>query len=148
MTVMEKNVKDNEIWNYVNPQYVKSISKNGDIYYTDTFYNELANKMKVEGMSAVEAYSAMGFNTRVLSEARAMSAGTRAIQRMEKRIPFANNVADYDSSKPFEEMMNSYINGSIKKEDLYANMAARLIYLEEMHKVLKKTTSQLETDQK
>lgn len=139
---------NNDIWPYVNNKYVRSISKGGNIYYTDDFYSDMYHKMKVERMTAVNAYAALGFNIEMLSEARAMSAGTRAIQRMEKKAPFANNIADYDSSKPFEEMMRSYINGNIKKEDLYANMAARLIYLEEMHKVLKKTASQLDADQK
>jgi len=137
-----------EIQPYVNPDYVKSITIDGDIYYTDGFYADMYHKMKVEGMKAVDAYAALGFDIEVLTEARATSAGTRAIHRMEKKAPFSKNIADYDSGKSFEEMMNSYVNGSIKKEDLYANMAARLIYLEEMHKVLKKTASKYKVDQK
>lgn len=140
--------KDNDVWYYVNHKYVKTISKDGNIYYTDDFYSDMYHKLKAEKMTAVNAYAALGFNTEMLSEARAYCAAARAIQRMEKKAPFVNNIADYDAETSFEEMMTRYANGSLKKEDLYANMATRLIYLEEMYKTVKKKAAQFKADQK
>lgn len=132
----------------INPQYVKTIAFNGDIYYTDDFYEAMYHKMKIENHTAVDAYRLLGFNTDLLTNARALSAGTRAIHRMEKKKAFDKNPADYDSEIPFEQMMAKYVNGSIKKEDLYANMAARLILLEEMQNGLKKTLLQYHEKEK
>ena len=145
---MANEEKDNAIWRYVNHKYVRSIAKNGDIYYTDEFYSEMYHKMADEHMSAMKAYAALGFNTEMLSESRAASAGTRAFQRMEKKEPFVNNPADYDSGTTFEEMIMRFSKGNMDKDDLYANMAARLIYLEEMQKALKKTISKCKVDRK
>ena len=146
--MLNDGTKSGDLWAYVNPQYVKSIAQNGDIWYTDGFYEELAHKIKDEGMTSVQAYAALGFNTHVLSEARAYCAGKRALQRMEKKTPFADNIADFDSGRSFEDMMSRYFNGDLTEKDLYANMAARLIYLEEMYKALKKTITEykLETE--
>jgi len=44
--------------------------------------------------------------------------------------------------------MSRYLNGSMTREELYANMAARLIVLEEIHKELKKTISSLPGEKK
>lgn len=129
------------ITRHVNPKYVKSIAQNGDIYYTDEFYETMYQKTEREGLTAVEAYGSLGFNTQVLTEARANSARTRAIRRMEKKGVFEKNPAAYDSDTTFEQMMERYVKGEIDKDDLYANMAARLIVLEEIHKGLKKTIS-------
>ena len=126
---------------HVNPQYVKSIAQNGDIYYTDAFYEAMYDKTEREGLTAVEAYKSLGFDTQALTEARAFSARARAKQRMEKKKVFAKNPARYDSDTTFEQMMHKYVNGEIDRDDLYANMASRLIVLEEMQKGLKKTIS-------
>ena len=124
---------------HVNPRYVKSIAQNGDIYYTDEFYEAMYEKTGREGLTAVEAYNALGFDTQALTEARAFSARARAIQKMEKKKAFAKNPAAYDSDTTFEQMMSKYINGEMDRDDLYANMASRLIVLESLQKGLKKT---------
>ena len=133
---------------YANHPYVKTIAKNGDIYYTDEFYAAMYEKITKESMTYVEAYNALGFDTSVLTEDRAYSAGKRAVQRARNRRAFERNPAEFDSDTPFEEMMSRYLNGSMTREELYANMAARLIVLEEIHKELKKTISSLPGEKK
>ena len=126
------------LWEHVKPEYVRTIATNGDIYYTEEFYYEMNKLMEEQGLTAVEAYTALGFDTDFLIVARANSAGTRATKKAANRKLFEKNIADYDSDTTFEEMLKRYHNGEITKEDLYANMAARLIVLEEMQKELKK----------
>lgn len=124
---------------YVNPKYVRTIAQNGDIYYTDEFYEATYENTERKGMTAVESYSSLGFNTQFLTEARANGARLRAIRRMEKKSAFEKNIASYDSDTTFEQMMARYVKGEIDRDDLYANMAARLIVLEEIQRGLKKT---------
>lgn len=126
---------------YVNPKYVRTIAQNGDIYYTDEFYEATYENTERKGMTAVESYSSLGFNTQFLTEARANAARMRAIRRMEKKSAFEKNIASYDSDTTFEQMMARYVKGEIDRDDLYANMAARLIVLEEIQRGLKKTVS-------
>jgi len=133
---------------YAGHPYVKTIAKNGDIYYTDEFYTAMYEKITKESMTYVEAYNALGFETSILTEDRAYSAGKRAVQRARNRRAFERNPAEFDSDTPFEEMMSRYLNGSMTREELYANMAARLIVLEEIHKELKKTISSLPGEKK
>lgn len=133
---------------YVNPKYVKSIAQNGDIYYTDDFYEATYENTERGGMTAVESYNSLGFNTQVLTEARAYAARTRAIRRMDKKRAFEKNIAAYDSDTTFEQMISKYVKGEISRDDLYANMAARLIVLEEIHKGLKKTISSFPGEKK
>ena len=133
---------------YAGHPYVKTIAKNGDIYYTDEFYAAMYEKITKESMTYVEAYNALGFDTSILTEDRAYSAGKRAVQRARNRRAFERNPAEFDSDTPFDEMMSRYLNGSMTREELYANMAARLIVLEEIHKELKKTISSLPGEKK
>ncbi len=124
---------------YVGHPYVRLVAKNGDLYYTDEFYSAMYEKISQDGMNYVEAYNALGFDTNVLTEARANSAGTRAVKKMSNKKFFEKNPADYDSDTSFEEMMRKCANGEMSRDDLYANMAARLIVLETMNNALKKT---------
>lgn len=127
-----------EIMAYAGHRYVRLIAKNGDFYYTDDFYSAMYEKITQGNMSYVEAYNALGFDTEVLTEARANSAGTRAVKRMKNRKLFEKSPADFDSDTTFEEMVKKCVDGDMSREELYANMAARLIVLEEMNKALKK----------
>lgn len=120
-------------------RYVRFVAKNGDLYYTDDFYPAMYEKITQEGMSYVEAYRALGFDTDVLTEARANSAGTRAVKKMANKKFFDKNPADYDSDTTFADMMKKCASGEMSRDDLYANMAARLIVLESMNDTLKKT---------
>ena len=124
---------------YANHPYVRIIANNGNIYYTEEFYSAMYEKIKGENMTYVEAYNALGFDTAVLTEARANSAGTRAVKMMEKKKLFEKSPADFDSDTTFEEMVKKCVSGEMTRDELYANMAARLIVLEEMNKTLKKT---------
>ena len=133
---------------HVNPKYVKSIAQNGDIYYTDEFYEAMYKKTEQENLSSVEAYNSLGFDTQILTEARAHAARIRAIRKREKKKAFEKNPAAYDSDTTFEQMMERYTKGEMSRDDLYANMAARLIVLEEIHKGLKKTISSFPEEKK
>ncbi len=115
---------------YGNHKYVSSITKEGNIYYTDAFYSEMAEMMDVKNMTAVEAYQALGFDTSILSEARANSAGTRALKKRHTFKIFEKNPADFNSSTTFEEMVHKCALGEMTRDELYANMASRLIILE------------------
>ena len=124
---------------YEGHRYVRLIAKNGDFYYTDDFYPAMYDKITNGNMSYVEAYRSLGFDTHVLTEARANSAGTRAVKKMANKKFFEKNPADYDSDTTFEEMVLKCAKGEMSRDDLYANMAARLIVLETMNDTLKKT---------
>ena len=102
---------------YVNPKYVKSIAQNGDIYYTDDFYEATYENTERGGMTAVESYNSLGFNTQVLTEARAYAARTRAIRRMDKKRAFEKNIAAYDSDTTFEQMIR------IDTEDVFVGIS-------------------------
>lgn len=117
-------------------QYVKSISKDGNIQYTDAFYDAMREQIN-SGKSHVEAYNELGFDTNILSEARANCAGTRAM-KPKAEVPFSKDISKYDANITFEEMLIKWKNKKMDKEDLYANMAARLIVLDNMNSGLKK----------
>lgn len=123
---------------YETNKYVRLIARNGDFYYTDDFCLAMYNKITQEGMNYVEAYNALGFDTNVLTLARANCAGARAVKKMANKKFFEKNPADYDSDTPFWEMVSKCSKGEMGREDLYANMAARLIVLETMNETLKK----------
>ena len=125
---------------YENHQYVRLIANNGNFYYTDDFYAAMHEKITQDNMTYVEAYRALGFDTDVLTEARANSAGMRAVKKMANKKYFEKNPADYDSDTTFEEMIRKCEAGQMSREELYANMASRLIVLESMHETLKKNT--------
>ena len=127
---------------YVGHPYVRTVASNGDLYYTDEFYSAMYEKITRDGMTYVEAYNALGFNTAILTEARANAAGTRAVKMIQKKKLFEKNIADYDSDTPFDEMVRKCLAGEMTRDELYANMAARIIVLEEVNKeLLKKTKS-------
>ncbi len=81
------------------------------------------------GKNEVEAYNELGFDTSILSEDRANSAGKRAM-KPDPRLAFEKDISKYDASIPFEEMLIKWKNGEMDRDDLYANMAARLIMQE------------------
>lgn len=127
------------VMSYAGHRYVRLVAKNGDLYYTDDFYSAMYEKITRDGMNYVEAYNALGFDTSVLTEARANCAGARAVKKMANKRFFEKNPADYDSDTSFEEMIKKCARGEMSRDDLYANMAARLIVLETMNNTLKKT---------
>ncbi len=123
---------------YENHKYVKYVTVEGTLVYTEEFYKLMAEKMTEGNMTAVEAYESLGFDTKILSEARANCAGTRAMQKRFKIKLFEKNPAEFNSRTTFEEMVLKCTRGEMTPDELYANMAARLILLESEVDILKK----------
>ena len=105
--------------------------------YSKDFDIALYKKIK-SGMTYVEAYNALGFDTRVLGEDRANAAGKRVMAKARDGKLFTEDETNYDGSVPREEM------GDLTPEEERAYLKARTHYLEEMLQLQKKMESDLE----
>ena len=106
-------------------------------YYTKDFDVALYKKIQ-EGMTYVEAYNALGFDTKVLGEERANAAGKRVMRNVREGRLHTVDETSYDGSVPREEM------GNLTPEEECAYLRARTHYLEEMLIAQKKMQSELE----
>ena len=106
--------------------------------YTKDFDIALYKKIHDEGMTYVEAYNALGFDTKVLGEDRANAAGKRVMKKAEENKLFTIDPANYDGSVPMEQM------GNLTPEEERAYLKARNHYLEEMLETQKKMQLELE----
>jgi hypothetical protein len=107
------------------------------IVYHKEFYVTMYKKIHEEGMTYVEAYNALGFDTKILGENRANSAGKRVMQMARENKLFTVDPSNYDGSVPREEM------GNLAPEEEIAYLKARNIYLEELVEAQKKIPSLL-----
>jgi hypothetical protein len=107
------------------------------IVYHKEFYVAMYNKIHDEGMTYVEAYNALGFDTKILGENRANSAGKRVMQMARENKLFTIDPSNYDGSVPREEM------GNLAPEEEIAYLKARNMYLEELVEAQKKIPSLL-----
>ena len=107
------------------------------IVYHKEFYVAMYKKIHDEGMTYVEAYNALGFDTKILGENRANSAGKRVMQMARENRLFTVNPASYDGSVPREKM------GDLAPEEELAYLKARNMYLEEIVELQKKIPSLL-----
>ena len=107
------------------------------IVYHKEFYVAMYKKIHDEGMTYVEAYNALGFDTKVLGENRANSAGKRVMQMARENRLFTISPASYDGSVPREKM------GDLAPEEELAYLKARNMYLEEIVELQKKIPSLL-----
>ena len=107
------------------------------IVYHKEFYVAMYKKIHEEGMTYVEAYNALGFDTKILGENRANSAGKRVMQRARENKLFTVDPSNYDGSVPREEM------GNLAPEEEIAYLKARNMYLEELVEAQKKIPSLL-----
>ncbi len=107
------------------------------IIYSNDFYIALYKKISEENMTYVEAYNALGFDTKVLGENRANSAGKRAVQMAKEDRLFAINPANYRGNVPREMM------GNLSPEEELAYLKARNLYLETVIEIQKKTRLEL-----
>ena len=107
------------------------------IVYHKEFYVALYKKIHEEGMTYVEAYNALGFDTKILGENRANSAGKRVMQMARENKLFTADPSNYDGSVPREEM------GDLAPEEEIAYLKARNMYLEELVEAQKKIPSLL-----
>ena len=107
------------------------------IVYHKEFYVAMYKKIHEEGMTYVEAYNALGFDTKILGENRANSAGKRVMQMARENKLFTVDPAKYDGSVPRKEM------GNLAPEEEIAYLKARNMYLEELVEAQKKIPSLL-----
>ena len=130
-TVNTFNDKTNEaamIAAHLGDSFVKSVTVDGQIYYTDLFYDTLGAKL-LGGLRHKEAISAMGIDPEVLGDDRITSAARRAMKKAENRKPFDDlHPGDYDGSESVEEVLKRYNNGEVDKDDLISQLVARVAY--------------------
>ena len=107
------------------------------IVYHKEFYVAMYKKIHEEGMTYVEAYNALGFDTKILGENRANSAGKRVMQMAREDRLFTADPSNYDGSVPREEM------GNLAPEEEIAYLKARNMYLDELVESQKKIPSLL-----
>lgn len=108
------------------------------IVYHKDFYIAMYKKIHDEGMTYVEAYNALGFDTKVLGENRAYSVGKRVMKMAEQNRLFTVSPANYDGTVPPEKM------GDLAPAEKLAYLEARNAYLEEVVEAQKKISSLLE----
>lgn len=108
------------------------------IVYSKDFYVAMYKKIHDEGMTYVQAYNALGFDTEILGENRANSAGKRVMKMAEENRLFTVDPSSYDGSVPMEEM------GALAPEEKMAYLIARNAYLEELVEAQKKIPLELE----
>ena len=108
------------------------------IVYSKDFYVAMYKKIHDDGMTYVQAYNALGFDTKILGENRANSAGKRVMKMAEKIRLFTVDPSSYDGSVPMEEM------GNLAPEEKMAYLIARNAYLEELVEAQKKIPFELE----
>ena len=127
---------DDKIIPFLDNPFVSGF-KEDRLFYSKDFDIAMYKKIQ-EGMTYVEAYNALGFDTKVLGEDRANAAGKRVMQKARDHKLFTIEEASYDGSVPREEM------GELLPEEERAYLRARTHYLEEMLSAKKKIQSELE----
>lgn len=127
---------DDKIVPFLDNPFVSGF-KEDRLYYTKDFDVALYKKIQA-GMTYVEAYNSLGFNTAVLGEDRANAAGKRVMQKARDHKLFTVDETSYDGSVSREEM------GELSPEEERAYLKARTHYLEEMLSAQKKIRSELE----
>ena len=108
------------------------------IVYSKDFYVAMYKKIHDDGMTYVQAYNALGFDTKILGENRANSAGKRVMKMAEENKLFTVDPSSYDGSVPMEEL------GNLAPEEKMAYLIARNAYLEELVEAQKKIPFELE----
>jgi len=128
---------DNKIIPYLDNEFVAGF-KEDRLYYSKDFDVALYKKIQEEGMTYVEAYNALGFDTKILGENRANAAGKRVMEKARDHKLFTTSETSYDGSVPLDMM------GQLTPEEERAYLKARNHYLEEMLLTQKKMRSELE----
>ena len=112
--------------------------KEDRLFYSKDFDVAMYKKITEEGMTYVQAYNALGFDTAVLGTDRANAAGKRVMEKARNNKLFTIDETSYDGSVPLEQM------GAMTPEEERAYLRARTRYLEEMIIAQKKIRSALE----
>jgi hypothetical protein len=113
--------------------------RGGDIIYSSDFYIAMYKKIHDEGMTYVQAYNALGFDTEVLGTDRANSAGKRAMKMAEEDRLFTVKKENYRGSASPEEIGYDRMT----PEEKLAYLEARNAYLEYAIEAQKKIRSEL-----
>lgn len=112
-------------------KFVAELTKNMDAFiYTKDFYVALYKQLE-SGMTSIEAYESLGFDTKKLGKNCAQSAAKRARQKA-KSGEFEPKAENYDGSIPIEEMPEMTL------EEKVAYQEARIKYLEDYVEFQKK----------
>ena len=118
-------------------KFVAELTKNMDAFiYTKDFYVALYKQLE-SGMTSIEAYESLGFDTKKLGKNCDQSAAKRARQKA-KNGEFEPKAENYDGSIPIEEMPEMTL------EEKVAYQEARIRYLEDYVEFQKKMPSILE----
>lgn len=128
---------DDKIIPFLDNEFVIGF-KEDRLFYSKDFDIAMYKKIHDEGMTYVEAYNALGFDTNVLGVDRANAAGKRVMQKARDNKLFTMDASNYDGSVPMEQM------GDLTPEEERAYLKARNHYLEEMLLAQKKMRSELE----
>lgn len=128
---------DDKIIPFLDNEFVAGF-KEDRLFYSKDFDVAMYKKITEEGMTYVQAYNALGFDTEILGENRANAAGKRVMEKARQNKLFTIDEGSYDGSVPMEEM------GKLSPEEERAYLKARTRYLEEMLLAQKKIRSELE----
>ena len=128
---------DDKIIPFLDNEFVTGF-KEDRLFYSKDFDIAMYKKIHDEGMTYVEAYNALGFDTNILGTDRANAAGKRVMQKAKDNKLFTIDASNYDGSVPMEQM------GTLTPEEERAYLKARNHYLEEMLLAQKKIRSELE----
>ena len=128
---------DDKIIPFLDNEFVSGF-KEDRLYYSKDFDVAMYKKIHDEGMTYVQAYNALGFDTNVLGEDRANAAGKRIMQKARDNRLFTIDETNYDGSVSRDQM------GDLSPEEERAYLKARNHYLEEMLLAQKKIRSELE----
>lgn len=128
---------DDKIIPFLDNEFVTGFHEDR-LYYSKDFDIALYKKIHDEGMTYVQAYNALGFDTGILGEDRANAAGKRVMQKARDNRLWTIDESNYDGSVPMEQM------GKLTPEEEHAYLKARNHYLEEMLTAQKKIRAELE----
>lgn len=130
-------IKDEDVIAATENVFVADLDiKTMKLTYTKDFY-VVMHKLLKNGKTAVEAYEALGFDTKKLGVDRAYAAAQRA-KKLGAKNGYTVDPSSYDGSVPREKM------GELTSEEEIAYQQARIIYLEKFIEFQKKLPSLLE----
>ena len=99
-------------------KFVAELTKNMDAFiYTKDFYVALYKQLE-SGMTSIEAYESLGFDTKKLGKNCAQAAAKRARQKA-KNGEFEPKAENYDGSIPIEEMPGTTSRKSTSQTEIY-----------------------------
>lgn len=136
-SIVTDELPPDEIVPFLDNPFLDTFHGHTIVYHKD-FYVAMYKKIHDEKMTYVEAYNALGFDTKILGENRAYSVGKRVMKMAGENRLFTISPANYDGTVPPEKM------GDLAPAEKLAYLEARNAYLEEVVEAQKKIPSLLE----